>query len=107
MMDNMNKQEFYKYYIPALIKALEFDNVCDGFYTKGPEQYIILPDDKMKEIDMYLDKSSGKDSFLDKVAYYFDAKSHNFNKINGVLIEDYKRSLEKELILIEKKFNIT
>lgn len=36
----MKPQDFYKIYLPALEKAFQNDEVNDGFYVKGPEEYI-------------------------------------------------------------------
>ena len=99
----MNKKEFYRHYIPALLIALERDDECEDYFIRGPEHYIQLPFNKKKEIDLYLDKSAGKDLFLDKVAYYFDAKSHGFNEINGIDIKKYKEEILKEISLIVDK----
>ncbi|SDI09148.1 hypothetical protein [Chryseobacterium jejuense] len=36
----MKPQDFYKIYLPALEKAFQNDGINDGFYVKGPEEYI-------------------------------------------------------------------
>ncbi|WP_417199890.1 hypothetical protein [Bizionia sp.] len=102
----MNKKDFYKNYIPALIKALENDNLTFGFYVKGPEQFFNFTKEINNEMDRYLDMSSGKDEFLDKVAYYFDAKSHNIIEVQGIPVKEYKEKLKKEILMYKKKFNI-
>lgn len=102
----MNQLEFYKYYIPALIKALVNENTGEQFNVKGPEHYFKVSDEKLKEIEIYLDKVAGHDKFLDNVAYYFDAKSHGFNEIDKVKIEDYRKNLENEILKCKKEFDI-
>lgn len=102
----MNKLEFYTYYIPALTNALVNENSWEQFNVKGPEYYINVSDEKQKEIDVYLDQLAGQDKFMDEVAYYFDAKSHGFNKIDGVKIEDYRKRLENEILKCKTKYGI-
>ncbi|GAA4276489.1 hypothetical protein [Aquimarina mytili] len=96
----MTKQEFYSLYIPALEKALDTDHINIGFKVKGPEDYI---DTKLQvEIENYLEEH--EDVFLEKVAYYFDAKSHNFPSIEGVEIEVYKKKIKIEINNVKKGF---
>ena len=102
----MNLNNFYSIYIPALEKALESDDVNYGFYVKDPSDYIQCSSDELKEIEIFLDKISGENNFLDKVAYYFDAKSHNFPNIQGIEIEDYKEIIKKEIIALKKEYNL-
>jgi len=102
----MDKKEFYKYYLPALNKALASDErKNEDFFVKGPEFYIQVSEDKLKEIDIYLGQTAGKDKFLDNVAYYFDAKSHGFDEINGVNIKKYKENLRNEILVFKEKYN--
>ena len=105
-MENINQLEFYKYYIPALIKALLNEDSWKLFNVKGPEHYLSVPDEKQKEIEIYLDQIAGKDKFLDDVAYYLDAKSHGFNEINGIKIEDFRKNLETEILRRKKEYGI-
>ncbi|WP_336959282.1 hypothetical protein [Chryseobacterium contaminans] len=55
---------------------------------KGPEEYI----DPMflDEVTQYVEEN--EDEFLEKVAYYFDAKSHYFPSVKDVDIEVIKKS---------------
>lgn len=94
----MTQKEFYKYFIPALIKALKSDPINHEFNVHGPEFFLDLPQSKIREIEIYLDEKAGKDDFLDSVAYYFDAKSHGFDEINGMKIELFKKKLESEIL---------
>lgn len=97
----MNKAEFYKVYLPTLKKALleEKDNVL-----KEPEEYIgnsILANSIM----WYIEKEED-DSFLDKVAYYYDTILHEFPNIQGVDVDDYKRDILKGISELEKEYGI-
>ena len=102
----MNKNEFYKYYLPALVKALKQEIKSDEYYIAGPESFLEVSDDKKQKIDLFLDKTAGKNEFLDNVAYYFDALSHNANCINGISIKIYKNNLEVEILKLKKKYRI-
>ncbi|MGE8553546.1 MAG: hypothetical protein ACN6OB_06355 [Chryseobacterium jejuense] len=95
----MKPQKFYKIYLPALEKALQNDEVNEGFYVKGPEDYI--DPECIEEITLYLEEN--EDGFLEKVAYYFDAKSHNFPSIQGVDIEVYRKQLENYIFKIKDR----
>ncbi len=76
----MDKASFFKIYIPVLEKSLQNDHKNYGFYVKSPEDY--LCDSLAREIGEYLENN--EDFFTEKVGYYFDAKSHNFSKVQGV-----------------------
>lgn len=90
----MKIQDFYKIYLPALEKAFQNDEVNNEFYVKGPEEYIdpIFLD----EVTSYLEKN--EDEFLEKIAYYFDARSHNFPSIQGIAIDAYKEQLKSYIL---------
>ena len=98
--------KFYEKYIPALEKALENDNINDGFYVKDPMSYIEIPENELKVFDVFLDEIAGTNIFLDKVGYYFDAKSHYFKEIEGVEINEYKKGIIKEIELIKNIYSI-
>ena len=102
----MNQLVFYKLYIPALIKALLNENNWEQFNVKGPEHFLDVSDQKQKEIEIYLDQVAGQDKFLDDVAYYFDAKSHGFDEINGIKIDIFKGKLENEILKHKKIYQI-
>lgn len=102
----MEQIEFYKYYIPALIKALECENNWEQFNIKSPDFYLNVSEEKQREIEIYLDKIAGQDAFLDNVAYYFDAKSHGYNNINGIKIDAFRKKLIDEILNYKRKFAI-
>lgn len=95
----MKPHEFYKIYLSALEKALQNDDVNEGFYVKSPEDYI----DPLciEEVIQYLEEN--EDEFLEKVAYYFDAKSHNFPSIQGVSIDVYRKQLEDCVLRVKDR----
>ncbi|CAM1351026.1 hypothetical protein [Tenacibaculum halocynthiae] len=95
----MNKAKFYSIYIPALEKALLNDNNREAFYVAPPEDYI--SNDLISDIDNYLETCN--DSFLTRVAYYFDAVSHGFPDINGLNIDTYKKDLLLKINEIKKE----
>jgi len=101
-MVNMNKLEFYKNYIPAVIKALLNEGNWVQFNIKSPEYFLNVSVEKRKEIDAYIDLVAGQDEFLDNVAYYFDAKSHGFNEIDGVEIKVFKKNLEDDILMYKE-----
>lgn len=98
----MKKENFYKIYLPALEKAFQNDTINFGFYVKSPEDY--LDDELADKIEQYLEEH--KDEFPEKVAYYFDAKSHNFPFVQGLSIDCYKADLMAEISKIKKEFSI-
>jgi len=98
----MEKKDFYKIYIPALELALNNDSINYGFYVKSPEDY--LDDQIAKQLTEYLENN--EDYFTEKVAYYFDARSHNFPSIQNINIDDYKNDLISEIFEIKKKFSL-
>ncbi|WP_213278326.1 hypothetical protein [Chryseobacterium indologenes] len=98
----MKTEDFYKIYIPALEKAFQNDSINWVFYVKSPEDY--LDDEVSAQIDQYSNENG--DVFLEKIAYYFDAKSHNFSSVQGVKIDLYKAELIDEMVKIKKEFLI-
>jgi hypothetical protein len=98
----MTNKNFYIIYIPALEEAFRNDNVNHGFSVFTPDFYIEKK--YLTEINDYLENQNN--DFLDKVAYYFDAKSHNFPSISGVSIEEYKENLIKNMQLIKKYYDL-
>ena len=97
----MDKKEFYQIYIPALEKALEEENQIE---ILDPEFYI---SDKgiYKQIIDYTENIVD-DPFLNHVAYYYDAKTHNFPDIDGIEINEYRSDIIKEMSVLKKKYGI-
>lgn len=69
------------------------------FCVKDPEDYI--DPNFIEEVTQYLEEN--EDEFLEKVAYYFDAKLHNFPSIQGVNIDVYKKQLENYISKVKDK----
>ncbi|MDR1056005.1 MAG: hypothetical protein LBL90_09360 [Prevotellaceae bacterium] len=84
----MEEFEFFKLYIPALEKALSNKETNNELSAKGPDWW--YPDAKYNDMDSFETKNINKYSIFEKAALYFDAKAHNFKKINGVDISLYK-----------------
>lgn len=98
----MDFTEFYSIYIPALEEALMNDNKNYGFYVKSPEDFLDIED--VKKVEDFL--TNNEDSFLEMVAYYFDAKSHYFSSIQGIEIQDYKRIVTNKIEEIKNRLKI-
>ncbi|WP_309609116.1 hypothetical protein [Flavobacterium sp.] len=95
--------EFYKTYIPALEKALNYVNKVD-FEFRGPDSFI---DDETirNNLDKFESENYHKhEKLFNMVSNYLDAKSHNFKVIQGKDIEDYKKELIDEINNIKKKY---
>lgn len=91
----MNDKIFFSYYIPALERAFEEDNVNYGFLVKQPSWF--YPDSLRFDLEVYEDSHYLEYPILEKVAYYFDAKSHGFDMIDNTSIDDYKKNLMLEM----------
>lgn len=102
----MNEVQFYTLYLAALKKALQHEDDWEQYNVKSPEYYLELPENQKKEIDLYLERLAGKDDFLDNVAYYFDAKSHGFDRVGGESLEKVKKDLKMEILEKEKLFGL-
>lgn len=102
----MDDKFFFKHYLPALEASLAFKSDYD-FDVKGPDWFV--ENDKIREeLDLFEQESyENYKSLFDMVAYYLDARAHNFNEIEGVSLSDYKKKLEEEILLYKKEFGIT
>ncbi len=76
------------------------DSVNYGFYVRSPEDYV--DDQTAGQLADYLEHH--EDDFTQKVAYYFDARSHNFPSIQNRAIDDYKIALIEEISKIKNEF---
>ena len=93
----MNEKDFFTNYIPALDKALSYDNINDEFSVKSPNWYI--KDQKLRnQMDLFEDKNFNKyKKLFDSVSIYFDAKSHGFEKVENIEIDKYKTIILDEM----------
>lgn len=101
----MTDTEFYTIYLPALEKALANDYINHGFHVKGPDYYINTI--YLNKIYDYPDIAGSDNNFLNRVAYYFDARSHNFPSIQGISIEDYKKAIIIDMDRLKKEYQVT
>lgn len=104
----MQTNTFLNYYLKALYKALENDHVNYGFLVKSPSWY--YPEDNK---DLYYELMTFEDThyleipLLEKVGVYFDAKSHGFDKIDNIDINDYREKIIKGMIRLSEEYNIS
>lgn len=101
----MNDENFFKNYIPALEASLAFESKED-FDAKGPDWFV--EDDQVRdELDLFEQKNYERyKSLFDMVAYYLDARAHNFNEIDGIILSEYKKKLEAEIEIYKKKYSL-
>ena len=101
----MNEKTFFVNYIPALEASLAFKTMYD-FDVKGPDWFI--EDDELRnELDLFEQKNYEQHkSLFDMVAYYLDARAHNFKEIEGVSIEEYKERLESAIDIYKKEYDL-
>jgi len=100
----MDNTTFYSIYIPALEEALENDHIDYGFHVKGPDFYI---DKKyLIDVDSYIQNSGDNEDFFNRIAYYFDAISHNFPNILGVTLYTYKKNILENIESLKQKYNL-
>lgn len=94
----MDKQALVNLYLKALEEALANDHINHGFLVKSPDCFLNV--EISNKIELYYDTKEDKafNKFYDLVAYYFDAKSHNFPDLNGVSLD-----LVKEMIIKQSK----
>ncbi len=102
----MSEQDFFSIYLPALEKALANDHVNHGFNVLGPDWYIENKTMR-KKIDAFEEKNFEKyQALFESISLYFDAKSHNFDEINGIKTSEYKSRLIHQISLYKKKFTL-
>ena len=87
----IEKEVFWLIYKPALRQALSEDKNNFGFYVKGPDEFI--PIDLIPDIEIYIERDKENESFFNLVEYYFDALSHGFTTIDGIMINEIKHKL--------------
>jgi hypothetical protein len=98
----MEKEEFFKYYIPALEKALSYIKEED-FQTISPDMFI--EDSNLRNnLDSFenLNYDLYKELFY-LVSIYFDAKNHNFQYADGKCLNILKHNILNEILEIKKK----
>ena len=96
----MNNKDFFSVYLPALKESLANDTVNYGFFVKGPDYYI--NEKYLNEMEDFIEKNKEYAYFFDMIGIYFDAKSHCFDKIDGIGINIYKNKIENIASSIDK-----
>jgi len=100
----MNKREFFSIYLDALEKALDNDHHNYGFLVWSPEYY--MESETVASIDKFIEDELPDDSFLDFVAYYFDAKSHNFPDVGDISIEGARSYIIDEMARLRREYSL-
>lgn len=100
----MTNKLFFSYYLSALKEALSRDGVNDGFLVKSPCWF--YPKEWYAALERYEESHYNDFPVLEKVAYYFDAKSHHSLTIDGVEIDSYRSSLIEEIKEIAFKMGL-
>lgn len=96
------KQKFYKIYLPLLKKALMNENTLG---LLDPECYANNDFDRNMIID-YTEYTED-DPFIDRIAYYYDAREHNFPDAGSNLpIDKAKDIIIEQMYEIAKYYSI-
>jgi hypothetical protein len=100
----MDIRQFYSIYLPALNKALQEDYKNYGFCVYSPEYYV--GEDKLVEIESFIDNELANNKFVNMVDEYFDAKSHNFKKMDGVDLDTIKDEIVKRMGELQRMYSL-
>jgi|GEM_PF-1422272 len=98
----MDNKIFFKYYIPALKKALVEDHINYGSMIKGPDWW--YPKELYEDMEIFEESHYEEYPLLEHAAYYFDAKGHGFSEMFYLSIDDYRKKVLRELSEIEEEF---
>ena len=97
----MDKEEFFRNYIPALEKALDYEKQID-FEVIGPDRFI---EDNMlrNELDVFENENYREyENLFYLVSVYFDAKIHNLENVDEKNIAITKDDIRNEIEKIKK-----
>jgi hypothetical protein len=99
----MEKKDFFKHYILALEKALDYTKNVD-FEFCGPDRFI--EDEVIRnDLDNFENENYQEfETLFNGVSLYFDATSHNFKEIDGISIEEYKKQIVYEISKIKNLY---
>lgn len=100
----MTNKLFFSYYLVALKEALSQDEINYGFLVRPPSWF--YPPKMYNALERYEESHYNEFPLLEKVAYYFDAKSHNFSTVESVEINIYRNSLIEEAKEIASKIGL-
>ena len=102
----MKDKIFFEIYLNALGKALINEDTISLFSSNGPDWYIDS-DETRNQIDIFEESNYEKyKSLFEKVALYFDAKSHGFNEVDGISVKEFRQDLTNEIKILKQKFDI-
>jgi hypothetical protein len=102
----MDDKQFFEFYIPALENAILNDQTNYGYLVHGPD-WFIEHEGIRNEMDLFEQENYRKyNPIFDLVSLYFDAKSHNFDEIDGIDISTYRLNLIKVINDYKKKFSL-
>lgn len=99
----MKKEVFFKYYIPALETALNYERQID-FETISPDNFV--DDDQIRnDLDKFENENyTGFEKFFYLVSIYFDAKNHNFRSADDKDLSVVKNEILNEVESLKNKF---
>jgi len=100
----MTDTDFFALYIPALEKALANDFLTHDFIVMAPDWW--YPKDNYKEMDLFENENIKKYPIFNVVALYFDAKAHNFDNIDDINIDTYKKQIVNSIHQYKVQYNI-
>lgn len=97
----MEKEVFFSNYIPALEHALDYQQQMD-FEVIGPDMFINDIDIRNNLDEFENNNYFQYESLFYLVSIYFDAKTHNFQNVDGKNIATIKEEILKEIEKIKK-----
>lgn len=100
----MDRREFFSMYLPALEIALENDHINYGFLVMCPDFYVDR--EVSNQMDRFIEEELLDDHFVNFVAYYFDAMSHNFPDVGKVSIEEGRAYIFEEMKRLRTEYNL-
>jgi hypothetical protein len=101
----MDDKTFFRYYIPALEKALSEDDI-NGGYGKGPDWYYPQDNEIYRAMDNFEDANLDKFPILDMVEGYFDSRSHNFPDVGNISVDECRDRIVEEMKKLTAKYDM-
>ncbi len=96
---------FFKNYLPALEIALENDKINHGYLVKSYDWYI--DDENIRnQMNEFVNNNYSLYDIFSLEDIYFDARSHEFKKVNGEDISVLRNKLMKLLSKYKSKYEI-
>jgi len=97
----MEKKVFFSNYIPALEQALNYQQHMD-FEVIGPDMFISDIEIRNSLDEFENDNYFEYESLFYLVSSYFDAKTHNFQNVDGKNIATIKEQILEEIEKIKE-----